>query len=121
MANALTPKVRGIKQSVRITIIQDMVNTKNKINSLALSENPKPFRDVLDDLRDQLLRLSEKAITDLNDDPRLDDIVSGLDAAAKEAKKTANSLKNLSKKINDFTAMVGKIEGIVSKIISLAV
>ena len=66
------------------------------------------------------MRLSEKAITDLNNDPKLDKIVAALDASAKEAKKTANSLKNLSKKINDFTAMVGKIEGIVTKIIGIA-
>ena len=121
MANALTPKVRGIKTSVKATIIQDMVNTKNKINSLPLSVDPKPFNAVLNKLSTKLILLSEKAITDLNDDPRLDDIVSGLDAAAKEAKKTANSLKNLSKKISDFAAMVGKIETIVGKIISLAV
>ena len=121
MANALTPKVRGIKTSVKATIIQDMVNTRNKITSLPLEEDAGPLFDIRDKLRDELIRLSEKAITDLNNDPRLDDIVSGLDAAAKEAKKTANSLKNLSKKISDFAAMVGKIEKIVGKIISLAV
>lgn len=120
MAHDLTPKVRGIRESVKATIIKEMVNTQNKIINLPAGQDPKPLFDIKLGLLDQLMRVSEKAITDLNDSPALAGLIAALDGAAAEAKREAERLSSAARKVSEFAGMLGRIEGIVGKILDIA-
>ncbi len=121
MPHPQTAKVRGIRESTKATIVKNLVNTKNKIISLPAGQSAQPLFDVREGLLDELVRASEKSITDLNDRPDIRDFIDNLERSARDARKEANALADTSKRIQDFTAMLGRIEGIVGRIVDIAV
>lgn len=121
MAHPKTSKVRGIRESTKATIVKDLVNTKNKIISLPAGQSADALFDVRQGLLEQLVRVSEKSITDLNDRPDIRDFIDKLEQSAREAKKEAQTLADTSKRIQDFTTMLGRIEGIVGRIVDIVV
>lgn len=120
MAHAKTAKVRGLRESLKATIVKNLSNTKNKIIALPDSEDPAPLFGIRAALLEELVRLSEKTITDLNDSPDLDNLIAELDAATTEAKREAERLANVARTISEFSAMLGRIEAIAGKIIDIA-
>ncbi len=121
MAHPETAKVRGIRESTKATIVRNLVNTKNKIISLPPGQSADPLFDVREGLLNELVRVSEQSITDLNDRPDIRDIIANLEQSARDARKEAQALADTTKRIQDFTAMLGRIEGIVGRIIDIAV
>lgn len=121
MPNPLTPTVQETTQRTVDAIVEGMKNAQRKIDLIPIGQDASEFENVRADLRNELVKIRNKTITDLNDSPDLDQIVRKLDDASTKAKKEAASLAEAAKKIADFTKFLESITNIVGGIIDIAI
>ena len=112
-------RVQGLRARTKNIIVDELKTVNRSMKALPSGADKTPYYDAIDKLLSELTDLSERRITALNNDPKIDNLIEKLEADTTGARAEANKFKTTTRTIAQITSVVTTLKGITGRLLSL--